>query len=556
MVATLLSLKLHLVIAELKRSTVRLVLWIILALYVLSIVGALLIGLALASMAIDGYESQAASITVIAGSVLVVGWTLLPLVFFGSDQTLDPARFTLFPLTGRQMAPGLLLAGALGLPGLSTALLSLGSALPWLRSPLVLLVGLVGGALGFAMAQIGCRLASTALSGTLSSRKAKDMTGLIGLVMVLVLSMGGYSVSLVISFLTSSPDSFGQVIAISERIATVMSWTPLGAPWALVGDAGQGLWLLMLARLAVTLIYVALGVWAYMAVLDRSLVAPTRAQAKSVVARGDIIDRVSSWWWARGQMIPVAAITARCLRYWRRDPRYLGQIPAVLMMPILFSVMGWGFSIIDLSGTGETLPPILTNGLIALGLGLMAIIAGYSLSADIAYDSTAWWIHLATGVKGWQDRLGRVIPQAIWALPVILITGIVVPCVLTSPTMIPATLGAMMTLYLSGLGFASVFSALIVYPVALPGESPLKMKTGMMGSQMLSQLGCLTIAGLLALPVCIWALFASGWQRWLVLIVGILWGAGLLVAGIIIGGRIMDSRGPTILATLKKNDSS
>ena len=36
---------------------------------------------------------------VFTGSAIVLGWVLLPLLFFGVDETLDPARLTLFPLT-------------------------------------------------------------------------------------------------------------------------------------------------------------------------------------------------------------------------------------------------------------------------------------------------------------------------------------------------------------------------------------------------------------------------------------------------------------------------
>jgi len=96
---------------------------------------------------------------------------------------------------------------------------------------------------------------------------------------------------------------------------------------------------------------------------------------------------------------------------------------------------------------------------------------------------------------------------------------------------------------------------LIIYPVALPGESPLKTKTGMMGAQMLSQMGCLSITTLLALPLCVWAIFASGWLIWVALVVALTWGGAAAVAGVVLGGKIMDSRGPAILSALKKNDS-
>jgi len=553
-VATLLSLKLHLTIADLKRSPVRLVLWIIMAVSFLFLLLLVLIGLAASSLAVAGHEANAGWITTMVGSVLVFGWALIPLVFFGFDQTLDPARFGQFPLTGRQLAPGLVIAGVLGLPGLVTAVLCLGSSLPWIATPLVALVGLVGGALGFLMTQVCCRITTTALSGTLSTRKAKDMTGLIGLVLILVLSMSGYAISMAVSLFSAASTNLADAWTFVERVSAVLSFTPLGSPWAMVSDAGQGQWLMLVAHLAITCAYLGLGLWLYGAILNKALVAPAQQRSTGTLTR-DSIARMASFGWARGAMEPVAAIIARCLRYWRRDPRYLGQIISMLMMPVIFTVIAFGLRALSTSDATDQIISDLSQVMVAFGLGFMALMAGYAISADVSYDSTAWWIHLATGVKGWQDRLGRLIAQATVSIPLILIVAIAVPWIISRPDVIAATLAAMASLFLISLGLSSIFSALIIYPTALPGESPLKMRTGMMGSQMLSQFGCLGISTLLALPICIWVIFATGWLAWLALGVAIIWGGALAVVGVIVGGRIMDSRGPAILATLKNNDS-
>ncbi len=554
MVATLLSLKLRLTVAELKRSTARLVIWIILALYALALVGLALVGLAVASLAVRGHEALTASLTVVVGSVVTLGWIVLPLVFFGSDQTLDPARFSQFPLKGSQLAPGLVLAGIVGLPGLFTAVLGLGGALPWLGSPAVFAVGLVGGILGWLTTQLWCRTASAGLSGALSSRKAKDLTGLIGLVVVLLLSLGAYGVSMAASFFAADLGRWQRFLSVVTDAGAVLSWTPLGAPWALVGDAGQGQWLLFAGHLIVTCGYLAVGAWAFSAILSKALVTPAHVQESASVTKGDAVAKAATWFWATGRLTPVAAITARCLRYWRRDPRYLGQIPAVLLIPVLFTVMGWAFGSPSLMGD-QPMPAVLSSGFVAFGLGFAAVMAGYALSADVASDATAWWIHLASGVKGWQDRLGRVLAELVWAVPLVVVVSVVMLWVTGHPDRIPAAIGAAFALYLAGLAVASVFSALIIYPMPLPGESPLRMRSAMLGSQMLSQFGCMVASGLLGLPVGVWALFSHGWQDWLVLAVGLVWGVGLLVVGVVVGGKVMDARGPAILLSLRKNDS-
>ena len=554
MVATLLGLKLRLTIGELKRSIARLIIWIILALNALLGLLAILVGLTASSLAVVGNEAAAGGITILVGSILVFAWTVIPLVFFGFDQTMDPARFAQFSLTGRQLAPGLILAGVLGLPGFFTAILCLGSALPWILSPLVALVGICGGVLGFLMTQVCCRIATSALSGFLSTRKARDMMGLIGLVMILLLSMSSYSISLVSSML--SADTFDATTAwtMIEQLSSILAWTPLGSPWAMVADAGRGEWLMMVAHLGVTAVYLGLGFILYSAILNKSLTTPEVSQSSGLLTK-DSIARLAGLQWVKGAMLPVAAIVARSLRYWRRDPRYLGQIISILMLPILFTVMGVGFPYMTGSGAEEQFIGYFSNSMIAFGLGFMALMAGYTISTDVAYDSTAWWIHLASGVQGWQDRLGRLIAQLLVSTPMLLIATIAVPWIVGNPAVVPKALTAMVCLFLVSLGVSSVFSALVIYPVALPGESPLKMKTGMMGSQMLSQMGCLGVDVVLSLPICLWAIFASGWLVWLALVAAFLWGGAATVIGVFWGGKIMDARGPAILGTLMKNDS-
>jgi ABC-2 type transport system permease protein len=554
MVATLLSLKFHLVVADMKRSVARLVVWILSALFFLFYVGLALVGLGFASLGIKGNESFASVITILAGSTVVMGWTLLPLFFYGADQTLDPARFTLFPLTGRKLAIGLLLAGVIGLPGLATLLMSLGTSLPWRGSAPVFLLGLLGGFLGFIVTQIGCRVVSTALSGVLSTRKAKDMTGLISLIAILLLSMSSYALSFGMAFLSSGND-FGRAMLVAKTASAVLAWTPLGSAWAIVGAAGQGQWLFALAYLVLTLVYVVLGVLLYARVLDKALVTPAQAMSSTAVGKSDLIAKVSGWVGARGAMVPVAAIAARALRYWRRDPRYMGQIPAILLMPFMFGVLSWSSGNYSDASADAAQVAMYAEPMLAFGLVFAALMAGYCLSYDVANDSTAWWIHLASGVKGWQDRLGRILGQMVWALPLLIILGVAVPVLRSGGSGIAATIGSMLTAYFCGLSLASIFSALVIYPVPLPGESPLKMRTGMMGSQILSQFGSLFAAVLLAAPVSISAFLASESQGWLILLVGLIWGTIVLVAGVIIGGKILDARGPAVLATLVKNDS-
>src|SRR5438128_1746079 len=74
---------------------------------VLSTVAAVVVGItgftvaASSSAAHDPRTSRA--LLVLGSTALVVGWTLFPLVSFGTDETLDPARLVLLPLRRRPL---------------------------------------------------------------------------------------------------------------------------------------------------------------------------------------------------------------------------------------------------------------------------------------------------------------------------------------------------------------------------------------------------------------------------------------------------------------------
>ncbi|HEY5013814.1 MAG TPA: hypothetical protein VIK61_14075, partial [Acidimicrobiia bacterium] len=50
----------------------------------------------------------------VGATVLLVAWALLPLLTFGVDETLDPARLQLLPLPRRPLMTGLLLSSLVG----------------------------------------------------------------------------------------------------------------------------------------------------------------------------------------------------------------------------------------------------------------------------------------------------------------------------------------------------------------------------------------------------------------------------------------------------------
>ena len=107
---------------------------------------------------------------------------------------------------------------------------------------------------------------------------------------------------------------------------------------------------------------------------------------------------------------------------------------------------------------------------------------------------------------------------------------------------------------LTSLGGSSVLSALVVYPVQLPGESPFQTKQGASTASVVSQLvGWLAVMAL-CLPEMILALMAvrggSVALGWVTLVVGLVLGSVLLAIGVRVGGRTLDRTGPGLLSKI------
>jgi ABC-2 type transport system permease protein len=242
---------------------------------------------------------------------------------------------------------------------------------------------------------------------------------------------------------------------------------------------------------------------------------------------------------------PAGAIGARSLIYWARDARFARQLVLVPLMPALLILLG---SLVHADWIAYLGPPIVA--------GLLPL----TLFAVISYDGTAFALHLATCVRGVDDRIGRAAGLLAFALPALVVVALVSLGVVGGWRDLPAVVGISLGVLLSGLAAVSVSSASLVVPVARSGRNPF---TAQAGSGMTSlavsyavtgvtlalaapELG-IGIAALLVRPAAL-----SAALGWVALAVGALWGAGSLVIGVRVGGRILDRTGPALLARMRR----
>lgn len=458
---------------------------------------------------------------VVAGAVTVLGFIILPLIF-GVDDTMDPRRFAMFGLPDRSLALGLAVAAVLGVPALVLAIVLLGTVVTWSRGVGETLLAIVAAALAFATCVLIARVSTGLASLLLATRRARELSGVLGLLLIVMAS------PIIVVLVSIDWESSGA--SVMESFAGVLGWTPLGAAFAVPGDAAAGDWGPAVLKLLIAAVTVVLIWFGWQALVAKMLVTPGReASAKSYRGLG---------WFDRLPQGPAGAIAARSFTYWIRDARYWVSLVMVPIAPVIVMVP------LSLAGI-----PNLYLGLIPVPL--MCLLLGWTLHNDTAYDSTAVWLHVVSGVRGAADRVGRLVPVLIAGILVIGLGSAVTVFALNDWRLLPSLLGVSTALLLAGLGVGSITSARFPYPAVKPGDSPFQQPqaSGTITAlvQSITMLGSLLVAlpalifgalGLFVDPAWHAASFASG--------VGL--GVIVLIVGVWGGGRVFDHRGPEILA--------
>ncbi|MWV48768.1 transporter [Rathayibacter sp. VKM Ac-2803] len=521
MVAHLLRLRLLLLRNVLTRNVWQLVGVVFGGLYALVVLALVVAGLVSLGATDPAFATVALTL---GGSALLLGWVLGPIFVSGSDQSLDLQTLATFPIPLRTLMLGLAAAGVAGIPGIVTSLGALASAAAWWSNPIGIVPALVCAVIGVATCVVASRLIGALTTGLGSSRRYREVIG--GVVLIVVILLG----PLLIGLTGVVRDG----LDLLPVIASALGWSPLGAIWAVPGSIVAGDWLAALARFAIGVATLAVLAWAWSRALRHALSEPAASTSRAASGSEGI------GLFGRFPGTPTGAVAARALGYWWRDPRYsrgLLVIPAIVVLAVFYSAIGGG------GGT-----------LVLLSAVFIGLIFGVTLCADVSYDGTAWAAHVSSGVVGSADRAGRVIAAAIVGVPAVLVVGIGTGLYAGQPESVPAVLGMSLALLLSGFGVSSVASALIVYPVPAPGDSPLKTPpgSGMISSVvMLASMGATTALSLPSLVLGVISLVAGDTVLGVVsLAAAIVLGSVFALVGIRVGGRILDRRAPELFAAL------
>jgi len=522
MVASLLELKLLSLAnrAHLRSRDEGLALLVGIGLVVLALVG--IAALADAGASTTAELRRAATLAI--GSIVVLGFWLLPFVF-RVDDGLDPRSFALFGLRPLPLAAGLALAGLIGVPAL-LLVVGLGVHVTlWAREgPGPGLMAFLSALLILAACVIGAQLAAAIASNGLILR---NLGGILALAVV--------AAATPLAAMLAILDWAASGSTALRRIADWLAWLPFAAPWAAPGDIAAGnagaAWLrILLAAATVGLLWLA-----WLAVVRHSLHSRERVRTERTRVGLGVFEALPD--------TATGVVAARSIVYWMRDPRYV--VPA-LILPLVPLVLAASFLIAG----------IPASAVAWLAVPVVCLLFGWGIHNDLALDGTAFWLHVVTAVPGRADRWGRVVPPLVIGLAIAVFGSWLTAVLMADDDMFVPLLSLSVFALTAALGVGSAASAIAPYPAVAPGDSPFAQPQYSGGGEPLKQGVSLLIAVLLCVPVGgIMALGLLGDPALVPIATALGYGLGpaLLVIGIEIGAAVVWRRAPELNAFLQRN---
>ncbi len=340
MVGTLVQLQLKLQWRTIRSNTGVLIATLFFGVFLL--IGAVALAAGLVALR-DADRSLAGAVTTAGFGLMAASWPLIALLASGSDQTLDPGRFALFPLRVSELMPGLLVASLVDIGTVAVVILVLAQVITWSTSVPLVLISALFGVLAVLSSLLLARCLTSMLSAMLHSRRFRDVATII---------LALFSIGIAIGFQFIGDLFSGEMLDALTRAGAIIGWTPFGWPRAAILDAGVGRWGLFAVRGTLSIILVVLLWKGWQYYLERALVSPLESGGNAgKVADSGLVERMVP-------DTPAGAVATRSLRYWRRDPRHLVQGVVALLLPVLMALPILLIPEISVTAPGPTPPAV------------------------------------------------------------------------------------------------------------------------------------------------------------------------------------------------------
>ena len=450
----------------------------------------------------------------------LVGWMLTPLLAFGVDETVDPARFALLPIRPQTLQVGLLMTSVIGLFPLANFVVLIGAAValgvPWSVLP----VALVCVVLQLLICVVLSRAASTSMSALMSSRRGRDLGMALGLVIFLAY------MAFVTLINNSGRRTAGRCSPGSSGAASVLQWTPPGALAALPGSGrrrrvgfGRVVRGDRAGRSCTGLVVVVGGATAqpgHRAVNDRRIIAGRPRARRHLDRGGRGRDRAGG-----GRPGPGAGVAGS------HAPHALADA--------------------DRAHGGLAVPGGRGKGAVfAVAFG--AVFCGAQAGNQYGVEGSGLWLHLQTITDRVRAR-GEVVGHAITALipgtVVVLVAIAILAVVRDDYDKFPAAIGVCLAALMGSTAAASYLSARVPYAQPQSRKSLFASSVpGQKGRTLIASLGLIGGGVLVALPGrrgAVLSMTVAPVWGWVALVLGLVCGAlALWIAARMTANRFLD----------------
>jgi ABC-2 type transport system permease protein len=522
MIRTFAALKWRLVVNGIRQNSQR---WIVIVGSVLLFGGAILYALSSAVRARTSTSPVVVRTTGVGTYVLVFAlWVFMPLLV-GVDETVDPNKLALLPLTRRELRTGLITASMIGVGPAAAAIVLIGLLFGFAPLNAGAVLVFLAVVIGFALGLSASRALATLLAQAQRSRRGRDIS---------VAIAAGVGVTLWVG-IQLLPRLKADT---ATRLLDWLRFTPPGLAGQAIVDAANGHDAVAIAGLAGAIAWVALCTWVWIAGIGHLLVdtgASTRREDTRALTKEDRTR------WTRGSETIASA---------RKELLYLVRSPSRRTVAIIATVFGAGITAIQVFNAHRTIPAG------AVLIAPAAAVFGLNVCNNVfGYDSPSLWIEVIAGGPRRAQFVGRDIS---W-FPAIVLPSVPSALLIASVShgwkYVPIAIGLAIAIAGVPLGVGAVVSALVPFPVPDTGNpfANRYANTGRGCIVGLISIGALLTDIVLLLPAIIAVVLANEHSMAALAIILVpiaLWSIGIWTAGVSLGVRRVRGREPELLAAL------
>lgn len=461
-------------------------------------------------------------------------WTTLPVLLFPLDETLDPARFSLAPMSRTQLMAGLTAAG-LVTPTIVVPVLVLATNVGLFSGPLTALMALIAGMLLLLHLIVGGQAFTALVSLVLRSRRGRDLA------VVIVSSLGllGFALQQTIA---TAVGEYG--LAGAVQVYSLSSWwwalPPVAAQQAAVA-AAAGAWGQAILALVVSAGWLLAIISLWNRLLLRLVTTPESSPLRSSKrVRRTLADRPG---WSATQVV-----ARKELLFYVRDPRLrMVWTGAVIFLGVIVATLLIGTAELSDIQRARWLP--LIGPMVVIFIGLPVALNQFG------WERNAASFLFALPATPRQLLIGKNLASATALFVETLTLSVILAWVSGGWETLPMVPPLALTAIGCQLAVGNIVSVLA--PLRLPD----------MGTDLFAQAteqGCLAITAqmvsffiiglLMTLPASAYVLVVEYGQNLnpvVVSVASLAWGAIIYSIGLWIAGRVLSKRVPEMVAMVE-----